>query len=35
MYQGADQGLMAGVNMGLNYIRFQPLEPGDAPGDTR
>ena len=24
-YQGANEGLMAGVNVGLNYIRYQPL----------
>ena len=28
VYQGASGGLMAGVNIGLNYIRYQPL---DAP----
>ncbi len=35
MYQGADRGLMAGVNIGLNLVRFQPLEPQESPSDTR
>jgi lipid-binding SYLF domain-containing protein len=26
MYQGANTGLMAGVNIGLDYIRYKPLE---------
>lgn len=26
VYQGANQGLMAGVNIGLNYVRYKPLE---------
>ncbi len=25
MYQGANVGLMAGINIGLNYIRYEPL----------
>ena len=28
IYEGANTGLMAGVNIGLNVIRFQPLEAG-------
>jgi lipid-binding SYLF domain-containing protein len=27
IYQGANRGLMAGVNVGLNSIRFEPLAP--------
>ena len=25
IYQGASMGLMAGVNVGLDYLRFEPL----------
>lgn len=25
LYQGADTGVMAGVNVGLNYIRYRPM----------
>ncbi len=28
MYQGASTGLMAGVNIGLDYIRYRPLDGG-------
>ncbi len=35
IYEGANAGLMAGVNIGLNYIRYQPLESGESPGDAR
>ena len=28
IYEGANRGLMAGVNIGLNVIRFEPLESG-------
>ncbi len=28
MYQGANTGLMAGVNIGLDYIRYRPLDGG-------
>ncbi len=35
VYQGANKGLMAGVSVGLEYIRHQPLAGGEVPGDTR
>lgn len=35
IYEGANQGLMAGVNISLDIIRFAPLAPGETPGDTR
>jgi lipid-binding SYLF domain-containing protein len=28
VYQGASTGLMAGVNIGLEYIRYKPLDEG-------
>ncbi|MBX3385036.1 MAG: hypothetical protein KF768_00535 [Phycisphaeraceae bacterium] len=28
VYQGASSGLMAGANIGLDYLRFQPLDSG-------
>lgn len=34
IYQGANTGLMAGVNVGLNYIRYEPMgvgKPGTGP----
>jgi len=30
MYQGANTGLMAGVNIGLDYIRYAPLDGNRA-----
>lgn len=35
VYEGANRGLMAGVNIGLNYIRFEPLGKAESPGDIR
>jgi lipid-binding SYLF domain-containing protein len=35
IYEGASAGLMAGVNIGLNYIRFEPMAKDEKPGDTR
>jgi len=35
VYQGAQRGLMGGVNIGFDFIRFAPLESGESPGDTR
>ena len=26
LYQGANKGLMAGVNIGLDYMRYEPLD---------
>jgi lipid-binding SYLF domain-containing protein len=30
VYQGANRGLMAGVNIGLNYVRYKPLGEENA-----
>jgi len=35
VYQGAQRGLMGGVNVGFDFIRFAALETGETPGDTR
>ena len=35
MYQGARTGLMAGVRIGLNYVRYEALTAADKPGDMR
>lgn len=31
LYESANEGLMAGVNLGLNLIRYEPLSPSDRP----
>ena len=33
IYQGASKGLMAGVNIGLDYMRFQSLADAQALAD--
>lgn len=35
IYQGANRGLMAGINVGLNLIRYEPLQSGDSAADLR
>jgi lipid-binding SYLF domain-containing protein len=36
VYQGANTGLMAGINVGLNYIRYEPLyKPWNVPWARR
>jgi len=35
VYQGAERGLMGGVSIGFDPIRFAPLEPGEVPGKLR
>jgi lipid-binding SYLF domain-containing protein len=35
IYEGANNGLMAGVQVGLDRIRFQPLAASESPGDLR
>lgn len=35
IYQGANKGAMAGVNVGLDYLRYQPMESGDPKRDLR
>ena len=35
LYEGANKGLMAGVNVGLNYMRYEPFKSGEKPGDLR
>jgi len=35
IYQGANKGLMAGVRVALDYIRYEPMKSSEAPLDTR
>lgn len=35
LYEGANKGLMAGVNVGLNYMRYEPFKADEKPGDLR
>ncbi len=35
VYQGANEGLFVGVNIGLDYIRYEALAPGDPVSDLR
>lgn len=35
IYEGANRGLMAGVRIGLDYIRFEPLKSSEITGDVR
>jgi lipid-binding SYLF domain-containing protein len=34
-YESAQEGLMAGVNIGLDFIRYDPLSKTDVPGKLR
>ena len=35
VYEGANKGLMAGMNIGLDFVRYQPMNSTETPGDLR